>query len=303
MSTVFIWSKRFSAEGESGLKSKTRGRRHLSGRTLTLAQEGRLRTLILGKNPAQLGLGFALWNRRAVKELIQAEFGLTMPIRTVGEYLRRWGWTPQRPLKRALEQNPVKITRWLKEAYPQIARRAKTEQAIIYWGDETAVAEDGHWLRGYAPAGQTPVLTMSAKRQGLSMVSAISNQGLVRFAFLEQAMNRNLMMDFMEKLIADSRQKIFLILDNLKVHHAKVVTAWLDERKAKIEVFYLPSYSPELDPDEYLNRDLKTTLRLASRSKTKRALLLKAQNFMQSRAETPERVQAYFSHSAVQYAA
>ena len=85
VSTVLIWSKRFSAEGESGLKSKTRGRRYLSGRTLTLAQEGRLRTLILGNPPAQLSLGFALWNRRAVKELIQAEFSITMPIRTVGE--------------------------------------------------------------------------------------------------------------------------------------------------------------------------------------------------------------------------
>ena len=125
----------------------------------------------------------------------------------------------------------------MKETYPQIARRAKAEHAIIYWGDETAVAEDGHWLRGYAPAGQTPVLATSAKRHGLSMVSAISNQGLVRFAFLERAMNRDLMIDFMEKLMADSRQKVFLILDNLKVHHAKVVTAWLDERTSKIEVF------------------------------------------------------------------
>lgn len=303
VSTVLIWSKRFSTEGESGLKSKTRGRRYLSGRTLTLAQEGRLRTLILGNPPAQLSLGFALWNRRAVKELIQAEFSMTMPIRTVGEYLLRWGWTPQRPLKRALEQNPIKIKTWLKETYPQIARRAKVEHAIIYWGDETAVAEDGHWLRGSAPVGQTPVLTTPAQHHGLTMVSAISNQGLVRFAFLEQAMNRDLMIDFMEKLIADSGQKVFLILDNLKAHHAKVVTAWLEERKSKIEVFYLPPYSPELNPDEYLNRDLKTNLRLVSRSKTKNALLLKAQTFMQSRAETPERVKAYFNHSAVLYAA
>ncbi|MDG4597302.1 MAG: transposase [Candidatus Contendobacter sp.] len=128
----------------------------------------------------------------------------------------------------------------MKETYPQIARRAKVEHAIIYWGDETAVAEDGHWLRGSAPVGQTPVLTTPAQHHGLTMVSAISNQGLVRFAFLEQAMNRDLMIDFMEKLIADSGQKVFLILDNLKAHHAKVVTAWLEERKSKIEVFYLP---------------------------------------------------------------
>ncbi|MGI2325135.1 MULTISPECIES: IS630 family transposase [Methylococcus] len=270
INTVIGWSKRYSMEGESGLKSKTRGRRYLSGRTLTLAQEWQLRSVIVGENPKQLSLPFALWNRRAVMQLVKALFGIDMPIRTVGEYPLRWGYTPQRPMKRALEQNPVKVEQWRNDTYPAIAARAKAEGAVIYWGDETAVAEDGHWLRGYAPVGQTPVLAAPSKRHGLSMVSAISNQGLVRFEFTEEAMNTDLFIGFMERLIADSRQKVFLILDNLKVHHAKRVTAWLAERKAQIEVFYLPPYSPEINPDEYLNRDFKTELRSSDRATSKK---------------------------------
>jgi len=303
VSTVIGWSKRYSMEGTSGLKSKTRGRRYLSGRTLTLAQEWQLRSVIVGENPKQLSLPFALWNRRAVMQLVKVLFDIDMPIRTVGEYLLRWGYTPQRPMKRALEQNPVKVEQWLNDTYPTIAARAKAEGATIYWGDETAVAEDGHWLRGYAPAGQTPVLAAPSKRHGLSMVSAISNQGLVRFEFIEEAMNTDLFISFMERLIADSSQKVFLILDNLKVHHAKFVTAWLAERKDQIEVFYLPPYSPEINPDEYLNRDFKTELRSSDRATSKKALLSKATTFMERLVKTPERVRAYFKHSAVQYAA
>jgi len=277
VSTVIGWSKRFQREGVDGLKSKTRGRRYLSGRTLTLVQEWQLRSVIVGENPKQMSLPYALWNRRAVMQLVKVLFDIDMPIRTVGEYLLRWGYTPQRPIKRALEQNPVKVEQWMNETYPTIAARAKAEGAVIYWGDETAVAEDGHWLRGYAPVGHTPVLAAPSKRHGLSMISAISNQGLVRFEFIEEAMNTELFIGFMEKLVADSPQKVFLILDNLKVHHAKKVAAWLEEHQARIEVFYLPPYSPEINPDEYLNRDFKTALRTSDRAMSKNALLQKAQ--------------------------
>ncbi len=135
------------------------------------------------------------------------------------------------------------------------------------------------------------------------MVSAISNQGLVRFEFIEEAMNTDLLIGFMERVIADRDRKVFLILDNLKVHNAKLVTAWLVERKEHIEVFYLPPYSPEIDSDEYLNRNFKTVLRSSDRAPSKKVLLQKASNFMNYLVNTPERIMAYFKHSAVQYAA
>lgn len=303
INTVIGWSKRYSMEGESGLKSKIRGRSYLSGRTLTLAQEWQPRSIIVGENPKQLSLPFAFWNRRAVMQLVKVLFDIEIPIRTMGEYLVRWGYTPQRPMKRALEQNPVKVEQWLNDTYPAIAGRAKAEGATIYRGEETAVAEDGHWIRGYAPAGQTPVLATPSKRHGLSVISAISNQGLVRFEFIEEAMNSDLLITFMGRLIEDSPQKIFLILDNLKVHHAKLVSAWLAERKDRIEVFYLPPYAPENNPDEYLNRDFKTVRRSSDRAESKKVLLQKAAAFMVFLVKTPERVMAYIKHSAVQYAA
>lgn len=174
VSTVIVWSKRYSMEGSKGLKSKARGRRYLSGRTLTLAQEWQLRSIIVGENPKQLSLPFALWNRRAVMQMVKVLVDIDMPIRAVGEYLLRWGYIPQRPMKRALEQNPVKVEQWLNDTYPTIAARAKAEGATIYWGDETAVAEDGHWLRGYAP--DWPNASLGCTEQATWLVDGLCHQ-------------------------------------------------------------------------------------------------------------------------------
>lgn len=169
VTTVLAWAQRYASEGEAGLESKKPGRAYLSGRTLNLGQEWVLRTIVTSESPSVRGLPFALWNRRAVGQLVQQLFGIDMPIRTVGEYLMRWGYTPQRPSRRALEQKPLDVQHWLQDIYPVIARRAKEESGIIYWADETAVVQDGHWVRGYAPAGQTPELVASSKRFGLTM--------------------------------------------------------------------------------------------------------------------------------------
>jgi transposase len=301
--TVLAWSQRYAAQGEAGLESKKPGRTYLSGRTLTLAQEWLVRTILTSESPQTRGLAFALWSRRAVMQLIDKLFAIQMPIRTVGEYLLRWGYTPQRPKQRALEQNPLDVERWMKEIYPVIARHAKEQGAIIYWGDETAVSQDGHWVRGYAPAGQTPVLATPSKRHGLTMVSAVSNQGLVRFEFIQGAMNTPRVIDFMQRLIQDSTGKVMLVLDNLRAHHANEVTQWLKQNQDRIEVFYLPAYAPQSNPDEYLNEDFKKYLRSAERSSSKEDLLKKAENFMSFLQNTPERVKAYFANSEVKYAA
>ena len=202
-------------------------------------------------------------------KLIKVLFDIEIPIPTVGEYLLRWGYTPQRPIKRALEQNSVKVEKWLSEIYPTIAARAKTGGAPIYWCEEAAMAEDGHWLRGYVSASQTPVLAALSKRHGLSMLSAISNQGLVRFEFTEETMNTELLICLLQRLIADSPQKALLMLGNLKANHARLVTAGLIECKEHLEVAYLPQHSPEIKPDKYLNRDFKTEPRSSGRVPSK----------------------------------
>ncbi|THF60400.1 IS630 family transposase [Pseudothauera rhizosphaerae] len=302
--TVLKWSRRAAEGGFDGaVKGGQRGRRHGSGRTLTLVQEEQLRLAIVGSNPAQLKLEFALWNRRAVMMAIKTMFGIEMPIRTVGQYLLRWGFTPQRPVKRALEQDEGKLRQWLEIDYPAIALRAKAEGGEIYWADETAIRQDTHWVRGYAPAGVTPEMRIPAGRHAATtMISAITNQGLVRFTFFDGALDTDRFIAFLSDLIKDAGRKVFLIVDNLKVHRAKRVTEWAAERTDKIELFYLPPYAPEHNPDEYLNRDLKTTLRSGPIARTAHALTEKAKRCMVRIAALPERVRSYFKHEAVRYA-
>ena len=161
----------------------------------------------------------------------------------------------QKPQKRAYEQRAPEVRRWLKQDYPAIP--AKQEDAEIYWGDETGLRNDCQPERGYAPQGQTPVIRLNAKRASLNMISAVTNQGKVRFRFFEGSLNTDVLLDCLRRLVTDAQRKVLLSLDNLRVHHAKPVTAWRAKHAEQIEVFYLPAYAPELNPDAYLNCDLK----------------------------------------------
>jgi hypothetical protein len=250
-----------------------------------------------------LKLDYVLWTRKAVMELIGQETGMAMPIRTVGEYLKRWGFTPQKPAKRAYEQNPKAVQRWLDEEYPQIKARAKEEDAEIYWGDETGMRNDSQHERGYAPKGKTPVVRLNAKRTSANMISAITNQGKVRFRVFEGSMNADILKDFCKRLIKAAGRKVFLVLDNLRVHHAKVFKAWLAEHAEEIEIFYLPSYSPELNPDEYLNCDLKAGVHSGTPARSKPQLKRKVISHMRMLQKTPHRVAKYFEHKIIRYAA
>lgn len=208
--------------------------------------------------PNQLKLPFALWDRQAIRQLITLQFGLDMPIRTVGEYLSRWGYTPQKPIRKAYEQRPAEVQRWMDESYPAVKAQAKTEKAEIYWDDETGISTSGNRVRGFAPAEKTPELRLNARKEHISMISAVGNKGKLRFMLYEEAMNGKRLIEFMKRLVKDAGHKVILILDNLRVHHYKPVKQWLEKNRDKIEVFYLPAYSPELNPDEYLNNDLKS---------------------------------------------
>lgn len=290
--------------GWKAVTVKKRGRKEGSGRRLTEAQEKRIRRLIVDRTPDQLKLGFALWNRQAVGLLIEQEYGICLPVRTVGEYLRRWGYTPQKPIKRAYEQNPAQVKKWLDEEYPEIARRAKEEGAEIHWGDETGLSTNDVRGRGYAPKGKTPVVRVTQRRENLGIISTVTNQGKVRWKLFEGAMNADILIDFFKRLIRDTGgRKVFLILDNLRVHHARKVKAWLAEHETAIEVFYLPSYSPELNPDECLNADLKEGVTKRAPARSKKALKKAAVSHLRKLQKSPERVKSYFEHEPVRYAA
>lgn len=236
-----IWQK-YERGGKKEILLGRRGRRHGEKRSLTEEQERGVRKLIVDKTPDQLKFPFALWTRGAVRQLIERHCGIDMPIRTVGEYLKRWGFTPQKPIKRAKEQSSVAVDRWLKRDYPEIVRGAKKEKAEIYWGDETGVQNEANRVRGYGPKGITPVLKVTAKRAHISMISAITNEGKVRFMVYREAMTQGKLIVFMSRLIRDAKRKVYLILDNLKSHHGKKVAEWLRSTKTRS----LSSISPPI---------------------------------------------------------
>ena len=270
--TISTWKKIYKAGGKKALKLSNPGPAKGYNSLLNKDQEKEIQKLIIDKTPDQLKLPFALWDRKAIRELILQIYGIKVAIRTIGDYLKRWNYTPQRPLKRAYEQQPRKVQEWLDTSYPEIEQRAKAEDAEIHWGDETGLRSDSHYGRGYSPKGKTPVINLSAKRVSTNMISTVTNQGKVRFMMYKKSMNADVLIKFLKQLIKINDRKIFLILDNLRVHHAYVVRDWLEENKTDIEIFYLPSYSPELNPDEYLNGDLKRGVLSQSPSRSEKEL-------------------------------
>lgn len=297
-----IW-QRYKKEGSVAIKIGQRGRQHGDQRVLRAEQEREIQRFLIDRTPDQLKLSFALWTREAVKLLIKQRYGMNMPIRTVGEYLKRWGFTPQKPVKRAYEQNTQAVNRWLETQYPAIATQARKENAEIHWGDETGVQTDAYRVRGFAPKGNAPVVKLPAQKSSINMISSVTNQGQMRFMMYRGTMNCQLLIKFMTRLIKDTGRKVFLVLDNLRSHHAKIVKEWLSAHKDAIEVFYLPSYSPELNPDEYLNGDLKLRVHSGMPARNQKELERKTKSFMQSIAKRPQHVQNYFKHPKVKYAA
>jgi transposase len=295
--------KRYERKGSGAIAKGQRGRR--PGEQLTLQEEQAvaIQKLIIDKTPDQLKMPFALWTRQAVQQLIKQTYAIAMPIRTVGEYLKRWGFTAQRPVKQAYEQNPKAVNKWLEEEYPCIAQQVKEEGGEIHWCDETGVRNDENAARGYAPKGKTPVMRLNANRKSISMISSITNQGKVRFMVYKDAMNADLFIKFMRRLIKDAGRKVFLIADNLKTHHSKPVKEWLQAHREEIEVFYLPSYSPELNPDEYLNCDMKASVHSGIPARNEKELKTKVVSHMRKLQKLPERIKKYFKHPRIKYAA
>jgi len=300
--TISLWWKAYKREGIKSLRPKTRGRRHGEKRSLTNDQEKTLQKMLIEKHPDQLKLPYALWTRKAVQELILLQFNIDMPIRTVGDYLKRWGFTPQKPIRRAYEQQPLKVQKWLTEEYPDIKSRAKREDAEIQWCDETGFSSEDHRGRGYSPKGITPVTYVTGSRFSTSMISSIDNQGKMRWMVYKGAMHIDLFIKFLERLIKDSERKIFLITDNLRVHHAKKVSQWVEKHRDKIELFFLPAYSPELNPDEYVNNDVKANVKRKPSPKSQEELQDSVRSYMRSLQWNKSKVARFFDHDKVRYA-
>lgn len=301
--TVSAWARNFSLKGSKGLTDNKRGVSSGDKKLLSQAQELKIQEMITDVMPDQLKLDYALWTRKAVKELVEREFKVVLAVNTMGDYLRSWGFTPQKPKKRAYEQCPEKVRKWLDEEYPSIRERAKNECAEIQWGDETGVRNSNQHGRSYAPKGKTPVKKLMAQRFSVNMISTVTNQGQVQFMIYSGSMNADRLIEFAAQLVKDKVQKTFLILDNLRVHHSKKVKAWAEENIDLIEFFHLPSYSPEKNPDEYLNCDLKYGMSEKPSPKNVEQLTKNVESHMNMLKQNSDRVKKYFNHKEIKYAA
>jgi transposase len=301
--TVSRWCAAYRRDGLDGLPHERTGRPVGSGRWLTAAQEQHLQDLILEHSPDDYDSAAALGTRKAVRDLIAQRYGLRLPIRTVGLYLERWGWTPQRPARKNYHQQPQEVLQWLEETYPGIERRARAEGAEIQWGDEMGVDADRPAGRGYAPPGHTPERQVTGGHVRINLMATITAHGKVQFMRYAEAMTAALFIVFLTRLVRGATRKIFLIVDRLRAHKTPAVKAWLAGHAEQMAIFELPRYAPELNPDEYLNHDVKETVNQEELPKNRSELQAKVARVLQKLRKLPERVANYFHHPQVAYAA
>ena len=295
--------KKYRNSGIGGIKATKMGRPRNSGK-LTKEQQAKIRSIIVDKCPNQLKLKGFLWDREQTQALIKREYNVTLSLQAISDYFAKWGFTPQRPRKQNYKQQPEAVQKWLNETYPHIAERAKAEKAEIHWGDETGCQNECNYVKGYAPKGQTPTLPYGDQKLRVNMISSITNLGKLRFMFYRDRFNAEVFLTFIKRLVKEANgRKIFLIVDNLKVHHATLVKDWLKLHKDEIELFFLPPYCPEYNPDEYLNGNLKREMAKKDCATTKDQLEANAHGIMLALQRDRQHIARLFQAKHVKYAA
>jgi len=236
-------------------------------------------------------------------QLLAQRFDLHVSVWTVGRYLAKWGFTPQKPLRRAYEQDTAAVQQWLVSAYPALRRQAKAEKAEIHWGDEMGMRSDHQVGTSYGRRGHTPTIPGTGKRFGCNMISAITNRGQLRFMVFKQRFTTPVFLTFLRRLVRQVARKAFLIVDGHPVHRAKAVKQWVAEHADQLRLFYLPGYSPKLNPDELLNQDVKSNAVGRCRPRDQKQMIHGVRTYLRSTQRRPDIVQNYFHQEDVRYAA
>jgi transposase len=296
------WLAKNAIGGKRALRARKRGRPKAKGKLQPWHAAQTVRAIV-GRCPDQLQLPFVLWTRGAVGALIERKWNVSLSVWTVGRMLRRWGLTPQKPLRRAYERNPAAVKRWLGEEYPEIRKRARREAAEIHWGDEMGVRSDHQSGTSYGRRGKTPAILGTGKRFRCNMLSTITNRGTLRFMLYRERFTAPVFLRFLRRLIKSSKRKVFLIIDRHPVHRDAKVERWIRQHRGNIVIFFLPGYSPDLNPDEFLNHDVKANAIGRKRPKTLPELLHNLRSILKLRQCNPEMVRRYFHAPTVRYAA
>jgi len=295
---IYDWLAKYREGGIEALRAKA-----ISGRPPRL--EGKqLRWLykaITTKNPLQYKFEFALWTRGMVRDLIRERLGVRLSEVSVGRLLKKLGLSPQKPLRRAYEQNPELVERWLAEDYPKIQALAKQKRASVYFSDEAGVRSDFHSGTTWAPKGKTPIVEATGQRYGMNIISAISPRGDMRFMTVEGRMNAGKFIEFLKRLLHNAKRPVFLIVDGHPSHRARKVFEFVRKTKGKLRLFFLPPYSPELNPDELVWNHLKNhgvgKRVVRSREELKRVVI----GHMRFLQKTPDLIRAFFHEPHVRY--
>lgn len=300
--TVWRWVKAYDGKGNRALKAGRRGRRTGEQKALTAQQEARVRRAVLTKNPDQVAIPGMVWTRPQVRDLIRRWFGIGLSLVTIGKYLRSWRLSPQKPVRKAYEQNPEAVARWLEVGYPAIAKRAKRQKAVILWLDQTGLRSDAPVGKTWAPVGKTPVVAKTGKRFGINAMAAISNKGELYFTCYTGSFTGPVFLAFLKRLVTHLDRKIHLIVDGHPVHRRISVRDWLAEHVDRIEMHFLPGYSPELNPVELLNGDTKRHVSQTNPADPAQ-LTAETRKHLRRRQNQPDAVKALFGKPEVRYAA
>jgi transposase len=297
--TIYGWLARYRDGGWDALDARKRGGRppKLDAKVIRWVY----RTVTL-KNPLQLKFTFALWTSKMIGQAIRERFGVKLSKSSVCRLLGQLGLTPQRPIWRAYQQKPEEVEKWLKRRYPRIRRLALQKKAQIFFGDEAGVRSDHHAGTTWAKKGMTPVVSSTGARFGLNMISAVSAQGEFRFMVIKGRVGATQFIEFIKRLLHGAQRMIFLIVDGHPAHKAKCVTRFTKSIKDRFRLFFLPPYSPELNPDERVWNDLKNNAvgrQTVSSSKELHRAVIRHLRCIQ---KSPDRVCSYFNNETTRYA-
>lgn len=295
--SVYGWQKAYQEGGLAALSTKI-----ASGRKRLLSDEQMLKLArMLRLNPRQLEFEFGLWTRKRVRELISREFGIDYTEQNIGKVLKLLGFSPQRPVYQARQQNEEKRREWTEKTFPGISRRAAEEGASIFFADEAGCRNDHQSGTTWAPIGETPVVKFTAKRESIGMVSAISMRGKISWMIFEGTMNSARFIEFLRELLQDVKGKVFLIVDNVKYHKSAEVNAWVEQHKGRIELFFLPGYSPDLNPDEWVWKNVKNDHVARIVPDRPGHLYEIAEKALRLLRNTPEKIRSFFSDPHLAY--
>jgi transposase len=297
-SCIYEWLAKYREGGEEALRTKPIPGcpPKLSGTNLR-----KLYKIITEKDPLQLKFPFALWTCGMIREVIKREFHVRLSTVSVGRLLKKIGLSPQKPLRRAYQQDPESVEHWKQEDYPAICRQARKEKATIYFGDESSVRSDHHHGTTWGPIGQTPIVKDTGARFTLNLVSAISAKGEMRFMIIDGRLNADTFIAFLKRLMHNSTKPVYLILDGHPVHRSAKVRRFVASLEGKLRLFFLPPYSPELNPDELVWNHLKNHKLGKSFIAGPDDLKTKVMSWMKSLQAMPRKIMGFFRHPDLRY--